>query len=77
MKNMTKREQVIYDYVLLYRAEMHISPSMREIAEGVGLYSASTVHKHVHSLMDKGWLIPFEGKNRAIIPCEDVLVGRM
>ena len=54
MEKMTRKEQVIYDFVILYREKMHFSPSMREIAEGVGLHSVSTVHKHVHSLVDKG-----------------------
>lgn len=76
MEKMTRREQVIYDYVIRYRAKMHFSPSMREIADGVGLYSVSTVHKHVHSLVDKGWFLPYTGKNRAILPNEDLLIGR-
>ena len=33
MEKMTRREQVIYDYVIRYRAKMHFSPSMREIAD--------------------------------------------
>lgn len=37
MKRMTRREQAVYDYVLLFRAKMRFSPSMREIAEGIGL----------------------------------------
>lgn len=47
MKRMTRREQAVYDYVLLFRAKMRFSPSVREIAEGVGLNSVSMVHKHV------------------------------
>jgi repressor LexA len=76
MEKMTRKEQVIYDFVVLYRAKMHFSPSMREIAEGVGLYSVSTVHKHVHSLVGKGWFLPYAGKNRTILPNEELLVGR-
>lgn len=68
---MTKRERVIYDFVVRYREEMHFSPSMRVIAAGVGLYSVSTVHKHVHALAEKGWLMPYEGKLHSIIPCDE------
>lgn len=46
---------------------------MREIAEGVGLNSVSTVHKHVHSLVNKGWFLPYIGKNRTILPNEELL----
>lgn len=67
--SMTQREQVIYDFVVQYREMMHFSPSMRVIADGVGLYSVSTVHKHVHALVEKGWFMRYEGKYHSIIPC--------
>lgn len=70
---MTNREKVIYDYVIGYRKKMHFSPSMRQIAEGVGLYSVSTVHKHIHSLIEKGWFLPPEGKLRSIVPCAELM----
>ena len=68
---LTKREQDVYDYILEYRKEKRFSPSMREIAEGIGLHSASTVHVHVHNLMDKGWLQPVERMNRTILPVDE------
>lgn len=69
---LTKREREIYSYILAYRKEKRFSPSMREIAEGIGLHSASTIHVHVHSLVDKGWLLPCEQLKRAIIPVDEV-----
>ena len=68
---LTKREKDVYDYILEYRKEKRFSPSMREIAEGIGLHSASTVHVHVHNLMDKGWLQPVERMNRTILPVDE------
>ena len=68
---MTKRENDVYHYIVKYRKEKRFSPSMREIAEGVGLHSASTVHVHVHNLMDKGWLQPVERMNRTILPVDE------
>ena len=70
---LTKREQDVYDYILEYRKEKRFSPSMREIAEGIGLHSASTVHVHIHHLISKGWLLPCEQLNRTIIPAEEGL----
>lgn len=70
-KKMTKREQDVYSYILEYRKEKRFSPSMRDIAVGVGLHSVSTIHVHVHNLMDKGWLQPVERMNRTIIPIDD------
>ena len=70
---LTKREQDVYNYILEYRKEKRFSPSMREIAEGIGLHSASTVHVHIHHLINKGWLLPCEQLNRTIIPAEEGL----
>lgn len=42
----------------------------------VGLNSVSTVHKHVHSLVNKGWFLPYIGKNRTILPNEELLDER-
>ena len=70
---MTKREQDVYDYILEYRKEKRFSPSMREIAEGIGLHSASTVHVHIHHLINKGCLLPGEQLNSTIIPAEEGL----
>ena len=70
---LTKREQDVYDYILEYRKEKRFSPSMREIAEGIGLHSASTVHVHIHHLINKGWLLPCEQLNGTIIPAEEGL----
>jgi len=70
---MTKREQDVYDYILEYRKEKRFSPSMREIADGIGLHSASTVHVHIHNLVNKGWLRPCEQMNRTILPVDEGL----
>ena len=66
MTDMTKKEQVVYDYIVWYRKAMGNSPSMWEIATGVGLHSVSTVHWHVHSLIDKGWLLSLDNGYRAV-----------
>ena len=66
--HLTRREKDIYDFLLRYRADNSCSPSMREIAEGVDLYSVSTVHKHIHSMAEKGWIRIPEGRSRSIIP---------
>ena len=68
---MTKREHDVYNYILEYRKEKRFSPSMREIAEGLGLHYVSTIHVHVHNLVDKGWLLPCEQLNRTIVPADE------
>ena len=69
----TKREQDVYNYILEYRKEKRFSPSMREIAEGIGLHSASTVHVHIHHQINKGRLLPSQQLIRTIIPADEGL----
>jgi repressor LexA len=42
--------------VLKFTREQGYCPSFAEIAEGVGLASSATVHKHIETLVKKGWL---------------------
>ena len=67
-KELTKREQLIFDYIVQFRKKKHFSPSMRQIAKGVGLASPSTVYVHVHTLSEKGWILPYNGTPGSIIP---------
>ena len=68
MIEMTKRERDVYKYVVLFRNDKHISPSMRKIAEGIGIKSVSTVSVHVHNIIEKGWFLPYDGTHNSIVP---------
>ena len=68
---LTKREKVILDYIVRYRQEKHYSPSMRQIAKGIGLNSVATIHGHIHKLEKKGWIMPYDGTARSIVPTAD------
>jgi len=49
------RERV-YEFIRAYMAEHGWPPSMEEIAEGTGLRSKATAHKHVSELVAEGRL---------------------
>lgn len=70
---LTGRERVIFEFIVLFRKEKHFSPSMRQIAKGVGLSSASTVFGHIHSIEQKGWLLPYDGTPGSIIPATEYM----
>ncbi|TQR14413.1 winged helix-turn-helix transcriptional regulator [Psychrobacillus lasiicapitis] len=53
---MSKRQKQIYEYIKKYLAEKKYSPSIREIAEAVGLRSSSTVHGHLDNLRNNGYI---------------------
>ena len=66
MKQLTAKQQQIYDYIRAFTADHGYPPSVREIGEAVGLKSPSTVHFHLKGLEDAGVIVKAEGKTRAI-----------
>lgn len=66
MAKLTPKQQQIYDYILSFTKEHGYPPSVREIAEAVGLKSPATVHFHLKGLREAGYISQAEGKTRAI-----------
>lgn len=52
MENRTKEK--VYNFILQYTREYGYAPSIREIAEGIGLKSTSSVHSHLKKLQEDG-----------------------
>ena len=65
MKPLTKSQQKIYDF-LKDRSQFGIPPSVREICAATGLKSTSTVHAHLKTLENLGYISRDAGLNRAI-----------
>ena len=53
MRELTKRQSEIYDYIKHVVQTKGYPPSVREIGEAVGLASSSTVHGHLSRLKKK------------------------
>lgn len=66
MKELTTKQQQIYDYIISFTEEHGYPPSVREIGEYVGLKSPSTVHFHLKGLQSAGLITQAAGKTRAI-----------
>ena len=64
--NLTKKQQIIYDFICDFYDTNGYSPSVREICEGVGLKSTATVHAHIENLKNLGVLNKTDMKNRAL-----------
>lgn len=47
-------KQKVYDYLVEYIKENGYAPSVREICEGVGLKSTSSVYSHLSTLKKEG-----------------------
>ncbi len=73
MKELTTKQQQIYDYIIAFTDEHGYPPSVREIGEHVGLRSPSTVHFHLKGLQASGLITQAAGKTRAISINDDNL----
>ncbi len=68
--NLTKRQQAVLHYVHKFLEEEGRSPTLKEIAEGVGSSAVSTIHKHVQHLIEKGFLERSHGCGNNIVMAE-------
>lgn len=66
MKELTAKQKQIYDYIRSFSARHGYSPSVREIAQAVGLKSPSTVHFHMKALEEAGAIVKSAGKTRTV-----------
>ena len=65
--HLTRRQKEVYEYIKRMIRENGYPPSVREIGEAIGLNSTSTVHAHLESLEEKGFVC-------SVVLCEIVWV---
>jgi len=63
---LTRRQKQVYDFISNFVDRNGYSPSYEEIAEGLGLSSLATVHKHISNLEDKQLLRRDYNRSRSI-----------
>lgn len=73
--DLTDRQRAILDHIVATVKQRGYPPSVREICEAVGLNSPSTVHAHLGTLEEKGYLRRDATKPRAINVRWDEEVG--
>lgn len=66
---LTAKQQTVLNYIANFNAEHDFSPTYREIMEGLGLKSVSSVAEHIENLVNKGALKrrPNEARSLEII----------
>ena len=60
---LTRRQKQVLDFLVDFINQRGYSPSFHEIGEGLDLSSLATVHKHLQSLQEKGFIR--RGRNRS------------
>lgn len=66
LQKLSKRQQMIFDFIKNEVETKGYPPSVREIAKAVGLASSSTVHGHLERIEKKGYIRRDPTKPRAI-----------
>ncbi len=69
---LTKKQQIVYDFIYDTIKDTKIPPSVREICDAVGVSSTATVHAHIATLENKGYIKRNRQKNRAIEIISDI-----
>ncbi|MGA2079789.1 MAG: transcriptional repressor LexA [Holophaga sp.] len=73
--DLTKRQLAVLQHIRKFLETEGRSPTLKEIADGVGSSAVSTIHKHVQHLIDKGFLGRSHGKGNNIVLAEDAAPG--
>ncbi len=68
MEIITKKQKQVFDFIHSYIAENGISPTMEEVRKKLKLRAVSTVHEHISSLKEKGYLSKLSHLARSISP---------
>jgi DNA (cytosine-5)-methyltransferase 1 len=68
MKVITKKQKHVFDFINTYITENGISPTIDEIRKKLKLKAVSTVHEHINTLKEKGYLVKNENSVRSLSP---------
>lgn len=61
-----RKQKQIYDFINQYIQKNGTSPTLKEIANAIGVSSLATVHEHLESMVKKGIIRRFDGIVRGI-----------
>ena len=77
MKNndLTKKEKLVFDYLVKTINENGYAPSVRDIGASLGIKSTSSVHLYLHNLESKGFIEQDAGKRRTLRICAPYAAG--
>ena len=65
-KTLTKRQKEVLDFISKFANKRGYPPTLEEMRDGLGLSAVSTVHQHIETLVEKGYLQKSENYSRAI-----------
>lgn len=72
MPTLTMKQKQVFDFINKYLAENGISPTIEEIRKNLKLKAISTVHEHINTLRNKGYISKDEKSSRNITPKKEI-----
>lgn len=66
MEKLTKKQELVLDYIKKFMVSNGYPPTVREIGKALDLSSPATVHAHLTNLEEKGFIRKEESKNRTL-----------
>lgn len=66
MKELTKKQDEVLQFVKKFIVSHGYPPTTREICKGLGINSPATIHVHLNKLEQKGYIRKEDSKNRAL-----------
>lgn len=70
MRSITAKQKQVYDFIVSFTSDHGYPPAIREICAAVGLKSPSSVHAHIKSLQDLGYIQKDDRKTRALVTAD-------
>jgi len=67
MQTLTKRQKQVFDFINTYKEENGIFPTIEELRKKLKLKAVSTVHEHINTLKEKGYLLKNKNSARGIV----------
>ena len=60
------RERQVLEFISQFSQRFGYAPTLKEIGEALGMHSVATVHEHIDSLRQKGYVRKLDGVGRGI-----------
>jgi len=67
MKELTKKQQEVFDKIRFYIKNYKKPPSIRDLCFLCGVSSTATIYVHLQKLKDKGYIAYNKGEHRSIV----------
>jgi repressor LexA len=70
--DLTPRQKSVLDFIIAFQKQHRMAPTVREIGEHLGLSAPAGIHRLLHVLQNKGYIVAEPGKKRSWRPAREI-----